>query len=244
MGCEHDGPSVSASRPSVLIVEDDRATAHLLDLYFRREGFETIVRYDGRTGLDACGHPLPDLIILDVMLPEVDGLALCGAVRQVANTPIIFISSRTRESDRLAGFHLGADDYVSKPFSPLEVVARARAVLRRSNAVEHPPGPLKEVLGDIRVDYRLQSVSVRDTPVHLTPTEYRLLCVFIHEPGRTYTRRMLAELALGSQYEGLERTIDAHIRNLRRKVEPNPAVPIYIITVFGVGYRMNATGST
>ncbi len=223
---------------TVLVVEDDRSTAHLVDLYLRREGLNAVICRDGTSALEQALHFPPSLVILDVMLPGIDGLAFCRRVREAMNVPIIFLSARTAETDRLRGFELGADDYVTKPFSPGELMARVKAVLRRYNIVENPPGDVAITVGDLVINTRTRRVTVGGSEVGMTPVRYRLLCALAHEPGRVFTRGMLVELALGPHYEGLERTIDAHIKNLRKLIEPSSADPTYIETVHGVGYRM------
>jgi len=225
---------------TVLLVEDDRTTAHLIDLYLRREGYSVSVRHDGSSAVQLALRELPDLVILDVMLPGLDGLDLCRRVREAANVPVIFVTARTTEADRLRGFDLGADDYVTKPFSPGELMARVKAVLRRYHAVENPPGAVEVSIGRITINTRTRRVSVSGQEVRITPVQYRLLCALAHEPGRVFSRDLLVELVLGPHYEGLDRTIDAHVKNLRRIVEPSPANPVYIETVHGVGYRMRA----
>ena len=224
---------------TVLVVEDDRATARLLELYLRRDGHKVATCYDGSEGLKTALHSLPDLIILDVMLPGMDGLEFCRRLREVANIPVIFLSARATEDDKLHGLGLGADDYVSKPFSPSELVARVQAVLRRVASVENPPGPVELTARDITIDYRRRRVTKNGNEVHLTPIEYRLLCTLFNSGGRVFTRQLLIDVALGPRYEGLERSVDVHIRNLRRKIEPDPEKPTYVQTVHGVGYRFN-----
>lgn len=231
---------MSRNSTTVLLVEDDRATAHLIDLYLRREGYSVTVRHDGSSAVQLALRELPDLAILDVMLPGLDGLDLCRRVREAANVPVIFVTARTTEADRLRGFDLGADDYVTKPFSPGELMARVKAVLRRYHAVENPPGAVEVSIGRITINTRTRRVSVSGQEVRITPVQYRLLCALAHEPGRVFSRDLLVELVLGPHYEGLDRTIDAHVKNLRRIVEPSPANPVYIETVHGVGYRMRA----
>jgi two-component system, OmpR family, alkaline phosphatase synthesis response regulator PhoP len=225
---------------TVLVVEDDRSTAHLVDLYLRREGYSVAICRDGACAVELALHSPPSLVILDVMLPGIDGLEFCHRVREAINVPIIFLTARTTEADRLRGFELGADDYVTKPFSPGELMARVRAVLRRYDSVENPPGHVWITVRELVINTRTRRVLVGGSDVRMTPVQYRLLCALAHEPGRTFTREMLVELALGPHYEGLERTIDAHIKNLRKLIEPSPSDPIYIQTVHGVGYRMAA----
>jgi len=222
----------------VLVVEDDRSTARLVDLYLRREGYSVSVCHDGASAIERALDGLPNLVILDVMLPGVDRLEFCRRVRESMNIPIVFLSAHTTEMDRLRGFELGADDYVTKPFSPGELVARVKAVLRRFRAVEHRPGPVELKIGRIAVNLRTRRVTVDGREVRLTPVQYRLLCVLAGEPGRVFSRDVLVDLALGPHYDGLDRTIDAHIKNLRKRVGPSNGKATYIQTVHGVGYRM------
>lgn len=224
---------------TVLVVEDDRPTAHLIELYLRRDGHRVIVSHDGRVGLETAVSRSPDLIILDIMLPGLDGIEFCRKLRSHMSTPIIFLTAKSTERDKLDGLDLGGDDYVTKPFSPNELAARVRAILRRLPLVEHPSGPTRRSHGGLTIDFATRRVLVSGRGVDLTPIEYRLLCTLINEPGRCYTRSMLIELAFGPDYEGLERSIDVHVKNLRRKIEPAGAAPLYIQTVFGVGYRFN-----
>jgi len=225
-------------RAPILVVEDDAKTAGLIRLYLEHEGWPVEVALDGRTALASARATPPRLVVLDAMLPHVDGFEVCRQLRAESDVPIILVTARTGEEDRLAGLDLGADDYVSKPFSPRELVARVRAVLRRSPAPE-PDGPPLE-LGGMRLDPRRREVFVSGASVALTPREFQLLFAFMRAPGRAFTRAELAERALGRDFEGLERTIDVHVKNLRRKIEIDPAQPKRIATVAGVGYRFEA----
>jgi two-component system, OmpR family, alkaline phosphatase synthesis response regulator PhoP len=229
----------STKPATILVVEDDRPTAHLVELYLKRDGHRVLVSNNGRTGLETALAESPDLIILDIMLPGLDGIEFCRKLRQQSTTPIIFLTARSTESDKLFGLDLGGDDYVTKQFSPGELAARARAILRRLPSIEHPPGPVERTFGELTINFSSRAVRVRGQKVELTPLEYRLLCILVAEPGRCYTRPVLIELAFGADYEGLDRSVDVHIKNLRRKVEPGQGSPLYIQTVFGVGYRFN-----
>ncbi|MCZ7572241.1 MAG: response regulator transcription factor [Ardenticatenaceae bacterium] len=220
----------------VLIVEDEQKIARWVETYFRQAGFRTLVAFDGTTGLAMARHERPNLVVLDLMLPGIDGLDVCRALRREGDVPIIMLTARAEEADRLIGLELGADDYVVKPFSPRELVARARAVLRRSGAVEPPRGDLLRG-GEVTVDVERRSVSRGETRIDLTPTEFDLLVTLLRHRGRPLSREQLIELALGQSYTGYDRTVDAHIKNLRRKIEPNPGEPRYILTVFGIGYK-------
>jgi len=219
----------------VLIVDDERKLVQGLVGYFRQAGFETLTAYDGRTALEIFQRERPDLILLDLTLPEIDGLEVCRRVRRTSDVPIIMLTARVEEADTLIGLELGADDYITKPFSPREVVARARAVLRRASG-ELVPSPLLRG-GDVALDVERRSVQVAGRPVELTPTEFELLVALMRNAGRPLSRAQLLDATQGDAYAGYERTIDAHIKNLRRKIEVDPANPRHILTVFGVGYK-------
>lgn len=225
------------ARRKVLIVDDDRKTVAAIRLYLEHDGYETLTASDGTQALRTARTCQPDLIVLDLMLPELDGLAVCRALRAESNVPIIMLTARTAEDDKLRGLDLGADDYVTKPFSPRELVARVRTVLRR---IEPHSGHEKSILRyqDLVVDLQRHSVQVRDQAVTLTPTEFKLLITFVKAPGLVFTRQDLVEKVLGWDYDGLDRTIDAHVMNLRRKLAPERGQPSIIVTVFGVGYKI------
>ena len=240
------------SRARVLVVDDDSKILSSLRLYLEHAGYEVAAAPDGQRALAAARAFRPDLVVLDVMLPKGDGLAVCRALRAESEVPILFLTARATEEDRLEGLDLGADDYVTKPFSPRELVARVRAILRRARGEsgENEPGrrstaaepPTAETLrvGALRIDPARHEVTVRGARVDLTPREFRLLHALARDPGRAMTRDELAERAFGPEYEGLARTVDAHVANLRRKIEPDPASPVYVETVFGIGYRLRA----
>lgn len=215
----------------ILVVEDDPKTAQSIRLYLEHDGFEVETFHDGRAALDRLEQIEPQAIILDVMLPGVDGLTLCRSVRARRNVPILMVSARTQEQDRLAGLHLGADDYITKPFSLRELVARVRAVLRRCGV----PAPGSHGL---TLDSSRHEAAVNATPVKLTPSEFRVLRLFVESPARVYTREEIIRLALGPDFDGFDRTVDAHIMNLRRKVRHAGGPSQIIATVFGVGYRL------
>lgn len=219
----------------VLVVDDDRKTVDLIRLYLERDGHRVAVANDGAQALDLAGQQPFDLIVLDLMMPLVDGLTVCRELREVSRVPIIMLTARTTEEDKLLGLNSGADDYVSKPFSPRELVARVRAVLRRTSDGDDATVQHK----GLTVDHARHEVAVQGAVVHLTPKEFRLLETLVREPGRVFSRSELINRVLGYGYEGLERTIDVHLLNLRRKIEPNPTQPIYIETVYGVGYRFS-----
>jgi two-component system alkaline phosphatase synthesis response regulator PhoP len=223
----------------ILIVDDERKIVQGLVGYFRDAGFETLTAYDGRVALDVARREQPDLIVLDLMLPEIDGLEVCRQLRRTSSVPIIMLTARVEETDRLIGLELGADDYIVKPFSPREVVARARAVLRRARGTVEPAAELRG--GEVVLSLDRRTVQVSGLLVDLTPTEFELLAALMRNAGRPLSRSQLLDATQGDTYVGYERTIDAHIKNLRRKLEADPATPKYILTVFGFGYKFNDT---
>jgi len=219
----------------ILVVDDDAQTVSAIRLYLERDGFDVAVAADGREALKlASATPRPDLIVLDLMLPGMDGLEVCRRLRSHSDVPIIMLTARSTEEDRLEGLELGADDYVVKPFSPRELTARVHAVLRRVPGADGPPIRV----GPVTIDAARHEVTVHGTRVGLTPREFRLLEVLARAPGRAFTRAELVERAFGTDSEALDRTIDAHVVNLRRKIEADPGRPALIETVFGVGYRL------
>ena len=223
-------------RARVLIVEDDSRTAGWLRLYLEREGLTVTVATDGSRALAEVRDEPPELVLLDLMLPGMDGLSLCQAIRAESPVPIIMITARTAEEDRLRGFELGADDYVTKPFSPREVIARVRAVLRRTRVSDGTPASI--VAGGVTLDPNSLELAAADRePVRVTPIEARLLAVFMRAPGRVFTRPDLVARALGDDYDGSERTIDAHVKNVRRKLAASGAATA-IETIHGAGYRL------
>jgi two-component system alkaline phosphatase synthesis response regulator PhoP len=223
--------------PRILVVDDEAQIVDLLRSYLRREGFDVDEAADGEAALAACAQRRPDLVILDLMLPKMDGREVCRRIRESANTPIIMLTARDEETDKLLGLELGADDYITKPFSPREVVARVRAVLRRGTR------ETVEVVrtGDLVIDLRAHEVSLAGRRVDLTPTEFRLLETLAGHPNQVFTRMQLIDRVQGHAFEGYERTVDAHIKNLRGKVELDPKNPRYIQTVYGVGYKFQPT---
>ena len=222
---------------TVLIVEDDPDTANLVQLYLRRDGYKVLSAPDGREGLKLAQDAGPDLVVLDLMLPGMDGLEVCRELRRDSNVPIIMLTARVEEEDRLEGLNLGADDYVTKPFSPRELAARVRAVLRRTARDAAEEGPLRLVVGDITVDLEKRTIQSGEDRVNLTPTEYRLLVLLMREPGRTFSRDQIIDRVFGYDFDGFDRTVDAHVSNLRSKMEADPDKPRYLQTVYGVGYR-------
>jgi DNA-binding response OmpR family regulator len=221
---------------SILVVEDEMKIARLVRDYLEHAGFDVIVAGDGGSALSSARGSKPDLIVLDLGLPGLDGLDVTRELRRTSNVPIVMLTARAEESDRIVGLELGADDYVVKPFSPKELVARVRAVLRRTESAR-AEGPEVLKVGDVEIDLPRRRVSVGGTTVDLTPTEFQLLATFVREPGRVFTRSQLLDAVHGVAFESYERAIDAHVKNIRKKIEPSPGRPRYIVTVHGVGYR-------
>jgi len=218
---------------TILIIEDEERIAHWVQSYFERAGFETLVARNGRSGLALALEENPDLIVLDLMLPGLDGRDLCQQVRRQSDVPIIMLTARDGQQDRISGLEMGADDYMVKPFDPEELVARARAVLRRVS------GKVAEqlVVGNFVIDLDANSCSVAGTAVSLSPTQLALMIAFMRHPNQILSREQLLDAAFNNDFDGFDRTIDAHIRRLRRQIEPNPSRPQYIQTVYGLGYK-------
>jgi two-component system alkaline phosphatase synthesis response regulator PhoP len=225
---------------TVLVVDDEPQIAEIARDYLRLAGFDVIVAGDGVRALEAARgrHPdlRPDLIVLDLGLPGLDGIEVARALRKESDIPIIMLTARVTEDDRLQGLEIGADDYVTKPFSPRELVARVRAVLRRSER-RHVDGDLLRV-SDLVLDLARLSVRRGDEPVDLTPTEFQILAALARHPGRVFTRAQLLDAARGTDAEAYERAIDSHVKNIRRKLERDPHAPRYLETVYGIGYRL------
>ncbi|MCJ7669873.1 MAG: response regulator transcription factor [Dehalococcoidia bacterium] len=218
----------------VLVVDDDVKTVELVRLYLDRDGYQVLTAYDGIEALRLARESYPDLIVLDLMLPDIDGLEVCRTLRHESDVPIIMLTARTTDQDKLTGLDLGADDYVTKPFSPKELAARVRAVLRR---LPGERGPEEIKCGELSMNFTKHEAWFAGSPLNLTSVEFKLLGVLAKEPGRVFSRTSLIEEALGYDFEGFDRTIDVHILNLRRKLEPDPSHPRYIKTIYGVGYK-------
>ena len=219
----------------ILVVDDDASIVETVRAYLREAGYEVFTARDGNSALSEYRRQKPDLLVLDVMMPEMDGFEVVRTLRRDSAVPVILVTARVEESDRLVGLELGADDYVTKPFSPRELVARVKAVLRRAQGE-----PVRaEILGEgaISLNRQAHTVTVHGVHVDLTPTEFALLDTLMQNPGVVLTRLQLIELALGYSYEGYDRTVDAHIKNLRRKLKQSPTDPEYVTTVYGIGYR-------
>jgi len=223
--------------PTVLIVDDEPLIVDLARDYLEHAGFEVLTAHDGEDALSTARDRRPDLVVLDLGLPGIDGLDVTRELRRDSEIPIVMLTARDDELDRVLGLELGADDYITKPFSPRELVARVKAVLRRTT--ERPPEPDGDEIraGDIRLQVERMRVEVGGDDVELTPTEFKLLETLARQPGRIFTRGQLLDAIHGVAFESYERAIDAHIKNLRRKIEPDARRPRYIFTVYGVGYR-------
>ncbi len=222
---------------SILIVDDEARLVNLVRGYFEQEGYTVFSVSNGRQALFAVREHEPDLIILDLMMPEMDGWEFMRLHRKEHNTPVIMLTARMEDIDKVAGLEMGADDYITKPFSPRELVARVRAVLRRAEPASEKTVVLRA--GDLELDQTGRSVKVKDVHIELTRMEFDLLNTLMGSPGRAFNRLDLLERTQGYAYDGYERTVDVHIKNLRKKIEPDPSNPIYILTSFGVGYRFN-----
>ena len=224
---------------TILVVDDKRELRNMVKSYLEVEGFRVVTAGDGREAIFVAREAKPDLILLDLMMPEMGGYEFLRAWSREADTPVIILTAKLEEHDKVLGLELGADDYVTKPFSLRELTARVRAVLRRLEKSQNEPEILRS--GDIVLDPSRRLVTVDDTRVDLTPTEFDLLAIFMTSPGRVFSRLDLLDQTQGEAYEGYERTIDVHIRNLRTKIESDPKSPRYIETVYGVGYRFSGT---
>jgi two-component system alkaline phosphatase synthesis response regulator PhoP len=232
-------------RQTILVVEDDQAVAQLIRLYLIRDGHDVLTASDGIEGLRLAQERKPSLIVLDLNLPKMDGIEVCRRLRADSQVPVVMVTARVDEEDRLAGLDLGADDYITKPFSPRELAARVRAVLRRSareTTAASPSGTTAQtrlVSGNLAVDLEAHSVTVGERPLPLTPTEYRILVGFMRAGGRVLTRDQIIESVFGYDFEGLDRTVDTHISNLRKKIELAGGEN-RIKTIYGSGYRFDA----
>jgi two-component system alkaline phosphatase synthesis response regulator PhoP len=220
---------------TILVVDDEARIVKLVRDYLERAGFDVLSARDGENALQLARREQPNLIVLDLMLPGVDGLDVCRRLRQESGVPIIMLTARVEEADRIVGLELGADDYVTKPFSPGELVARVRATLRRAKGQMGPPTVLRAA--DVELDTDSLAATVAGQPVDLTPTEFQVLATLVRQPGRIFSREQLLEAVHGIAFDGYDRSVDSHVKNLRRKIETDPRQPRYIQTVYGVGYR-------
>jgi DNA-binding response OmpR family regulator len=220
---------------TILVVDDKANVRTLVREYLTEQGFRVVMADNGQNALYTARQEKPDLILLDIMMPEMDGYEFIRTYRKESDTPILLLTARLEESDKVVGLELGADDYITKPFGMRELVARIHTVMRRAGQIPHPSSRLQ--IGEIVLDRETHSVTVSARPVHLTPSEFDLLALLMNAPGRVFSRLDLLEDLQGTSFEGVARTIDVHVRNLRTKIESYPANPQYIETVFGIGYR-------
>jgi DNA-binding response OmpR family regulator len=229
---------------TILIVDDKLSAQRLVADYLTENGFRTVMASNGREALYVARHEKPDLVLLDIMMPEMDGFEFMRHFRKERNTPVIMLTAKVEETDKVVGLELGADDYVTKPFGMAELVARVRAVLRRVNEgyVETATSDVLRV-GDAVLDKKTRIVAIGARKLELTPSEFELLTILMAAPGQVFSRGDLLERLKGNSFENVERTVDVHIRNLRAKIEPEPSHPQYILTAFGVGYRFAEPGS-
>jgi two-component system alkaline phosphatase synthesis response regulator PhoP len=225
----------------ILVVDDDREIVRLVSAYLVKAGYTVLSANNGERALHMLRRERPDLLVLDLMLPDRDGWDLTRLIRsdaQLADTPIIMLTARVNDSDKIVGLEIGADDYITKPFNPREVVARVRALLRRSQSGSHQHQIQVLQVGQLILDPGRRELLVDGRATELTPSEFEILHLLMQSPGYAFTRDELLEKGLGYAYEGMGRTLDSHIKNLRRKIEPNPKQPTYILTIYGVGYRL------
>jgi DNA-binding response OmpR family regulator len=232
----NEGKMETNNLAEILVVDDDHKLVNLVSLYLKHEGFNVSVAYDGQEAINQAVQRQPALVILDLMLPKIDGLEVCQILRSKMRVPIIMLTARTTEEDKIQGLDLGADDYVAKPFSPRELMSRVRAVLRRSGE-EAEAIPTEVHFGELSINFLRREVKIGKDVVNLTATEYRLLEIMAMKPGRTFSRSELIERVFGFEYEGVERTIDVHVMNLRKKIGAGSNQFRYVITVPGMGYR-------
>jgi DNA-binding response OmpR family regulator len=225
------------SEPSILIVEDEPSIAEVVSLYLRRAGYQVQVAQDGQAALDAMERQIPDLLVLDIMLPKVDGFALTRWLRDQSDVPIIMLTARRDESDRIAGLEMGADDYVVKPFSPQELVSRVRAVLRRTRGRSPEEGEQPLVFSDMHISPQTRLVTLRDNEITLTAKEFDLLWLLARHPRQVFTRQQLLERVWGLSEYIDPSTVTVHVRRLREKIENDPSNPTHILTLWGVGYK-------
>ena len=223
----------------ILVVDDEKKIVEIVRAYLERDGFKVTVAYDGKAALDSARRFSPDLIVLDLMLPQISGWDVCRTLRRESNVPIIMLTARDETTDKIVGLELGADDYVTKPFGPKELISRVKAVLRRSEGKMVSRNKLS--VGDLEIDIDKRRLKRGDEAIELTQIEFDLLKTLAAQPGRVFSRMQLLDKVLGDAYEGYDRTIDSHIKNLRKKIEPDPNHPRHIITVYGVGYKIEET---
>ncbi|SHK26634.1 DNA-binding response regulator, OmpR family, contains REC and winged-helix (wHTH) domain [Paramaledivibacter caminithermalis DSM 15212] len=222
----------------ILVIEDEVKILNVIEAYLEKEGYEVYKAIDGTQGLNIFKDISPHLVILDLMLPGMSGENICKNIRSTSDIPIIMLTAKTNEKSKIEGFSLGADDYVTKPFSPRELIERVRVILRRSY---RDKGPLSDIISfnndELRIDIKKHEVTKNKKLVILTPNEYRILLILASNPGQIFSREQLVENVFGIDYDGFDRTIDTHIKNIRQKIEDNPKTPKYILTIYGMGYK-------
>lgn len=227
---------------TVLVVDDEKKIVDVVAAYLNKEGFCVLTAADGEEALEILKKETVHLIVLDLMLPKLSGEEVCSSIRSYSDVPMIMLTAKAEENDKVEGLALGADDYLTKPFSPRELVSRVRALMRRSYREDQP---LADYLifngGDLEVDVKKLQVKKKGQLVNFTPNELKLLYVFLINPGQIFTREQLIEKAFGYDYEGFDRTVDVHIKNIRQKIEDDPKNPVYILTVYGMGYKFGGT---
>ena len=219
----------------ILIVDDEKKITEVLQAYLEKAGYLTVVAYDGRNAIKLAETELPDLILLDLMLPDIMGKEVCQVIHQKKDIPIIMLTAKVDESDMIAGLQCGADDYIVKPFSPRNVIARVEAVLRRVERSQ--PEILKIGTDYLDVNFQAHSIKENNEELHLTPTEYNIFELLVKSPGRAFTREQIIDFALKDEFDGYDRSVDTYIKYLRQKIEPDPKSPQYIVTIYGVGYK-------
>ncbi|MGN8783074.1 response regulator transcription factor [Blautia sp. HCP3S3_D9] len=219
----------------ILIVDDEKKITEVLQAYLEKAGYLTVVAYDGRNAIKLAETETPDLILLDLMLPDIMGEEVCQVIHQKKDIPIIMLTARVDESDMIAGLQCGADDYIVKPFSPRNVIARVEAVLRRVERSQ--PEILKIGTDYLDVNFQAHSIKKNNEELHLTPTEYNIFELLVKSPGRAFTREQIIDFALKDEFDGYDRSVDTYIKYLRQKIEPDPKSPQYIVTIYGVGYK-------
>ena len=222
---------------TILVVDDEPKIVRLARDYLEHSGYRVVTAGDGKAALDTVRQSRPDLVVLDLNLPGIDGLEVCRRIRSDSDVPIIMLTARVEETDRLIGLEIGADDYITKPFSPRELVARTRAVLRRTGGERRQRDIIR--VDELEIDLAGHRVSRAGEPVHLTPIEFNILTTLAQQPGQTFSRGQLLDRLHGVTYDSYDRSVDSHVKNLRRKLESDPSEPVYILTVYGVGYRFS-----
>ena len=233
--------TMDATTKKILVVDDEPQIVKVVKAYLEKAGFAVVSAADGSAALAVFQHEKPDLVILDLNLPGLDGMEVCRTIRRSSEIPVMMLTARVEETDKLIGLELGADDYVIKPFSPREVVARVRTILRRTAGAPFQSETIR--VGDLQIDLDLHTVTLGKRSIELTPTEFGILVVLARQPRRVFSRLQIMEQAQGDAFEGYERTIDAHIKNIRIKLETNPRKPTHIQTVFGLGYKLEAAAN-